>query len=120
MSFKRRIKHQYHSLCNFVRCISLPRWCSGVSMRIILVILFTAFGLSYIFETNNLSTSGYKIHELEKQVSSLSAEQEKLEIEKATYESMANIQKHLSDIKMVVASNIKYLKLENKTAVAKR
>ncbi len=119
MSLKRRLEYQCRLLRNFVGVWSLPEWATGKTVRVILVFLFLLASVAYVFKTSSLSTSGYKIQKLEREIASLGAEEQKLEIEKARLQSITNIQKRLTEIKMVAAPGIKYLNLQA-PAVAKR
>ena len=77
-------------------------------------------GVAFVMQTSALGTSGYQVHALEKQVTELSGDIQKLNSSVADAQSMVSIQKRLKDFDMVAASDVKYLNIAPETAVTKR
>lgn len=105
---------------SFFNSFSLPSWCCTVRAKASVLGLVVLTGTGYIFETNALTTSGYVIHKLEKQVATEEAEIDRLKTEVASYQSMASIQARLSEVALVPANRVAFKHLPADTAVAKR
>jgi cell division protein YceG involved in septum cleavage len=119
MSIKRQIQSKYRNMVHALQTISVPHWLTSTTTRLGLLSVIFLFGIAYIINTAASATSGYQMHELEKQTLSLETEVRKLEVEIADNSSMSSISSRLVKLNMVEASNIKYLAVKN-TAVAKK
>ncbi len=118
MSLKRQIQFKYKNFITSLRAISLPKWVTSKSTRVILSLTIISFGIAYVLNTTSSATSGYEMNKLEKQVEALEIEVQKLQVEVASNSSIGNIQTRLTKLNMVEATGIKYFTLKN-TAVAK-
>ena len=98
--------------------ISLPKWLTCRMARLTLFFIIFLFSAAYIIKTTASATSGYQMHELEKQTQSLETEVQKLQVEIADNSSMNNIQSRLVKLNMTEVAGIKYFTIKN-TAVAK-
>jgi len=92
------------------RSWQLPRWLVSTRTRMVLVVLITGVGVGFLFQTNNVSTSGYVVHNLENKIADIQSQNEKLATQVASYQSMASIQQRLTDENMTPAAKISYLK----------
>ena len=72
------------------------------------IVLIFAFGV-YLFEINNMSTQGYQIRELEKQISELSAENKKMELDLVEYRSMSYLSNKMAELDLVEGAEITYI-----------
>ena len=118
MSIKRQIQSKYRNLAHSLQTISIPRWITSKTTRLGLLSIIFLFGLAYIINTTSSATSGYQMHELEKQKLSLETEVQKLQVEIADNSSMSSISSRLVKLNMTEVSNVKYLTIKN-TPVAK-
>ena len=118
MSIKRQIQFKYKNLLRSLQTIRAPRWLTSRATRLVLVSIIFLFGIGYIANMTSSATSGYQMHELEKQTQSLQTEVQKLQVEIADNSSMSSISARLARLNMVEAKGIKYLTTKN-TAVAK-
>jgi cell division protein YceG involved in septum cleavage len=118
MSIKRQIQHKYRNFVHAIETIAVPAWVTSRTTRVSLLAVILFFGIAYIVNTTSSATSGYQMHELEKQKLSLETEVQKLQVEIADRSSMSSISSRLAKLNMVEASNIKYLIVKN-TPVAK-
>lgn len=84
----------------------------------VLVALLVLVGGAYIVKTNELSTTGYQIHDLENKVAVLKDDTSKLEVQIASLQSMPAINRRLGELKMVAPVSVSYLKTE--AVVARR
>ncbi len=96
-----------------------PLHSGGKTTRLALFSIIFLFSFAYIIKTTASATSGYQMHELEKQTSALETEVQKLQVEIADNSSMNNIQSRLAKLNMIEASGIKYFTVKN-TEVAKK
>lgn len=119
MSLKRRIEFKYNHFVNAIRCFKLPVWLDTKAVRIVLVGIIVFVGSAYIIKTTTSATSGYEMHELEKQAASLDSDIQKTQIEIADYSSINSIQSRLAKMNMVAVGNIEYFNNKD-MAVAKK
>ena len=91
----------------------------STSFRSILCVLTVVFGFMYVWQTNTVSTKGYQISDLERQIQELGYETRKLEVDIAQYKSMQNLQERLSQTSLVLVTDVDYMTVVG-TAVAKR
>ena len=119
MSLKRKINYQLNHLRNSLYSWALPSWMTGSSAKLLVSLVFIACTTGYVFQISSTSTSGYKIHELEGQVTELQREIQKLELEKADFGTMSSIQERIDKTEMVAVGKIQYHTAVN-IAVAKK
>lgn len=81
-----------------------------------LIVIFAILGS---LNMSVMSTKGYDIAELEKQITSLERENQRIDLKIAQYRSMQSIQNRLNGTGLVVADHIKYSTLVGST-VARR
>lgn len=91
----------------------------STSFRLSLFTFILVFGVLYILKTTSVSTKGYVISDLEKQVATLEYENRKMDVQVAKYKSMQNLQARISDTDLVIVSNVEYLDIFE-SSVAKR
>lgn len=89
------------------------------AFRICLCVFILVFGVLHVINLSTMSTKGYDMTELQKKITMLERENQKLEFKIAKHSSMQSIQERLGDMKMVSADNIEYATLIG-TAVARR
>lgn len=98
---------------------TLPAWVWNGLTKGIVASLIVVVGLGYLFQINNLSTSGYIVNTLEKEVAAVNDETEKLASQVAEEQSLTSVQKRLQGIAMVKATDIRYIESTEKTAFAR-
>lgn len=118
MSLKRQIQFKYQNLMHSLQTISVPAWLISRAARLGLFSIIFIFSIAYIINTAASATTGYQVHELEKQTATLETEVQKLQVEIADNSSISSISSRLVKLNMVEGSNVKYLITKN-TAVAK-
>lgn len=91
----------------------------STTFRAVLSLCVVLFGFMYVWQTNTVSTKGYMISDLERQIQDLEHETRRLEVDIAKHTSMRSIQERLSEVDLVVASEIEYVSVIG-NAVAKR
>lgn len=106
MSLKRRFTAQYTNVTHFFQALELPGWMTGARMRVALLVVLVASSGAYVLRTGSSVALGYQIKGLETQIADLTAEQQKVEVEVATYRSMNSVQARLGDLKMVPVARI--------------
>lgn len=114
-----RFRYQYSQLLQFADTLALPNWIFDVKTRLFVIASIVALTVGYLFQVNNLSTSGYMINTLEHTLSDAAEQTDKLSTEVATYQSMASIQRRLSSLSMTTAANVKFVKATHDTAMAR-
>ena len=109
MSLKRRLESQIYNFRYALTTIHVPEWVTGMRTRVILTAAFVFFTGAYIIQTSAGAVSGYDVHTLESQVSSLQSDIQKLQTEVVTYDSIGSIQKRAQETNMVAVGEIKHL-----------
>lgn len=118
MSIKRQIQSKYRNLVHALETISVPQWLTSRTTRVSLLAVIFLFSIAYIVNTTSSATSGYQMHELEKKMSLLEVEVQKLQVEIADNSSMSSISSRLVKLNMAEVGSVKYLTIKN-TPVAK-
>lgn len=119
MSIELRIRYQVRSFTQFLRSLQIPDFFTGTVAKTVVSALVLSLLIGYVLQISHLTTSGYEIAVLEKKVSALNDDAEKLNAEVASYQSIASIQKRLQGAAMVPVKNISYIKASAMT-VAER
>jgi hypothetical protein len=119
MSFTRRTGGQVRAVATTISTFELPAWATGNGMRIVLLVLLIVCSVLYIIKTSSAAVSGYQIHQLEKQVSALTAEEQQLSSEVAEYSSLTSIEKRLAEVEMTQGTKAKHLIAPQGSVVAK-
>lgn len=113
MSLRRRIKYQlgyyYRFLASVGSCLTPPAWLTGRGMRIMCLCLLAAASILYIGEISRAAGSGYEMKSLQKQVSTLQEEIQKIDVDIASQNSMSSLEKRLQETDMVSVTNIKHI-----------
>jgi cell division protein FtsL len=89
------------------------------TFRVALAVFVLTFGVLYVVCTSSISTKGYDITDMEKQITNLKRENQKLEFKIAQHRSMQSIQERLEGMDLVSADNIQYKTIID-TTVARR
>lgn len=119
MPLKRQLENQYRNLMYSLRTMEMPIWLDAVWVKVGLMSVVVLFGFMYLVQTSNTATSGYEIHNLEKQLTILNTDVQKLEIAMTSESSMPNIQKRLQGVNMIGVEKIYHLSVVG-AAVAMR
>ena len=99
---------------------AVRQWLLGTTFRAVLLTVVLMFGFMYVVKTSSLSTKGYEISDLERQIQILEQSNQRLELEIASHRSMNSIQRRLASLNMVEAGgNVEYITLSG-SAVAMR
>lgn len=88
----------------FLKSCSRPLVAAPVLLSIVFI-----FGFLYLIQTNINATKGYKIKELEKQLTMLEKENKKLRLDYIELQSMANIIDKSAKLNLVPAGNIEVI-----------
>ena len=89
--------------------IAMKRMVLSSSFRAGLIVFIAIFGTLYVWQTTSVSTNGYVIADLERQVVNLKHETKKLDVDVATNSSMQNIQARLEGRDLVSVANVEYI-----------
>lgn len=88
--------------------IAMKRIVLSNSFRIALLFVVAIFGVLYVVNTSAVSTKGYDISDLEKQLVNLERENQRLEFDIAKNRSMQSIQTRLENMDLILAENVEY------------
>ena len=99
--------------------LAVKRLLLSVTFRAVLSSLTIICGVLYVVETSSVSTRGYDINALQKQIIELKQENQRVEFEVAKYRSMDSIQARLKNFNLVAADKPEYVTLPG-SAVARR
>lgn len=78
-------------------------------LRILVLAILVTVGIVYVWQISQVSTQGYYLKDLERQVSILEKQNEKLSFEMAELNSMARIESTAKTLGMVKSDSIVYL-----------
>lgn len=78
-------------------------------LRILVLAALVTVGIAYVWQISQVSTQGYYLKDLERQVSILEKQNEKLSFEMAELNSMARIESAAKTLGMVKSDSIMYL-----------
>lgn len=98
---------------------AVRQWLVSTTFRAVLMTAVAVFGILYVVQTSSLSTKGYEISDIEKQIQVLEQDNQRLEFEIATNRSMQSIQDRLKDMNLIAMGDAKYV-MPVGTAVALR
>ncbi len=101
------------------RRLALKRMFLSTTFRFTALLFMLVFGVLYVMQTSSVSTKGYDINELQRQITKLEQDNQRLEFEIATNRSMQSIQQRLSGMDLVAVDTMEYGTLVG-TAVARR
>lgn len=99
--------------------MAVKQWLLSSSFRVLFMVFVIFLGLLFVWQTSSASTKGYTINDLEKRVTSLEQENQKLEFAIAQHRSLQSIIERLPQTGLVAVDNISYATLVG-TAVALR
>jgi|GEM_PF-2532572 hypothetical protein len=120
MSQAMQLRQNHRMFTQFLQNWELPAFLTGVGVRLVIASLMVVLGVGYIVQIGTLTTSGYQIAALEKQVNSLDDDTQKLKSELATFQSISNVEKRIVPGSMIPASNIRHIKVTSETVIAQR
>jgi cell division protein FtsL len=78
-------------------------------LRILVLAALVTVGIAYVWQISQVSTQGYYLKDLERQVSILEKQNERLSFEMAELNSMARIETAAKTLGMVKSDSIVYL-----------
>ena len=87
--------------------------------RVFLLVSVGLFGLLYVVETSTVSTKGYDISDLQKQLVAMRQEEQALDLQIAEFRSMASIQERLAGMDLVAVTDAEFVS-ETGVVVARR
>lgn len=81
----------------------------GTTSRVILLLLFVGLAITYVVQTSVISTKGYDIDSLRREVASLEKEDRQRQIQIAEYQSLQRVAAKVQELGMVPAGDVEYL-----------
>lgn len=99
--------------------LAMKRLFLSTSFRLAVAISLLFFGILYVINISSMSTKGYDMTDLKKQITALERDNQKLEFNIAKNRSMQSIQDRLVGTDLVTAENIEYATVAGHT-VARR
>lgn len=87
--------------------------------RVVLSAAMAVLAVLYVAQTSSVSTRGYDINVLQKKMTVLKQDNQRLDFEIARHRSMESIQARLKNFNLVAADQVEYVTLPG-TAVARR
>lgn len=112
---KRRLEKKNYSSTYTKRGIRF----GPVSLGFITVILFSLISLFYLAQSNQITTKGYVLRELEVEKSKILSENERLQVEAARLESLNKISSKAEELSMVPVNDLRYFTATGGTFVKK-
>ena len=91
------------------RRLAVKRWLVSTTFRVGLLAVMGVFGVLYVIQMSSVSTKGFIISDLQKEMQTLENETRALDVEIAKHRSMASIQARLKDMDLVAANYVEYI-----------
>jgi len=91
----------------------------SATFRVALMGCLLLFGVLYVIQMNEVSTKGFDMSDLQRNITQLGYENERLEFEIAQHRSLGSIQKRLEDMDFVRVTDARYVSAVG-SAVARR
>lgn len=88
---------------------ALRAWMFSTSFKATLIIGIITLGILYVLQMTALSTKGFAITDLQKQLTSLKHEDRNLTVQIAEYRSMTSLQERLARLDLVPVDNVTYI-----------
>lgn len=88
--------------------IAIKKLIFSTAFRGLISVFVFIFGILYVVQISSVSTTGYDMSSLQKEILSLERENEGLEFKIAQYRSMNSVQERLQEMNLVVADNVEY------------
>ncbi len=92
---------------------SRQRW-----LNLAMLVVLMACGVVYLFQINSLSTKGYQMHLLEKEIATLQTSNDKLEMQTIEARSLRTLQGKINTLGLVSANDPVYLAKASMVATA--
>jgi len=89
--------------------LAKKRWRFSSSTRTAMLVGVIVLSFFYLFQINTVSSKGYEVSELERQITDLERETKQLEVDIATHSSMQSIQERLGTLDMVAVDSVEYV-----------
>lgn len=85
-------------------------------LNVILLLTIITFGVVYLVQVNGLSTKGYRIKELQRDVETLQSENEKLQLHAIEKQSMATLHKRMEGMNLVATDTLDFISTDHPVA----
>lgn len=89
--------------------IAIKKWMVSTWFRAGLIVAIIVFGVLYIIEMSSVSTKGFVISDLQKQLQTLEHETRALDVEISKYRSIKSIEERLQGMDLVYATQVDYV-----------
>ena len=88
---------------------AVQTWLVSTTFRSMLLVAIMVFGVLYLFKVNTVSSQGFVITDLQDQIVELERENQRLDVQIASYRSMNSLEARPEGTDLVVASDIVYV-----------
>ncbi len=93
---------------------ALQQMLFSASFRVTILLGIIVLGILYVLQMTALSSKGFVITDLQKNLTVLKHESRNLDVQIAEYRSMASVQERLSPLELVEVDNIMYVDMSSK------
>ncbi|MFA7309153.1 MAG: hypothetical protein WC045_03795 [Patescibacteria group bacterium] len=90
-----------------------------VSLGFITVFLFSLVSLFYLAQSNQITTKGYVLQDLDREKSKVVSENERLQVEAARLESLTKVSEKAGELSMTPTKTLQYFEDHNSALVKK-
>ena len=95
--------------------LAIKKLFMNTTFRVGLSVLIGVFGIMYVAQTSSVSTKGYDINDLQRKITNLERENDRLGYQIAQNRSMQSIQARLAGMDLVAADDVEYTTLVGST-----
>ena len=105
----RHLALHYRYFSTAVSSLAMPNWFNVLPIRLVIGLLLASLAFAYVVKTSSMAESGYELHKLENQLTTLQTDIEKTSIKIAEVSAITKVEERLKEVKMVSAPKPKYL-----------
>ena len=110
---KEKCNHHFPELTNKIRSSGMLRKINRKTSAILTAFAVFVLGFLYLTQTNLTATKGYQIKILEKQLAALTEENQKLNLDYVSLQSMDNVKREAENLKLVPTIDSESLSLKD-------
>jgi len=88
---------------------AVQKWLVSTTFRSMLLVAIMVFGVLYLFKVNTVSSQGFVISDLQDTIVELERDNQRLDVQIASYRSMHSLETRLEGTDLVVATDLRYV-----------
>lgn len=91
----------------------------STNLRVGVSLVAVLFGALYVFQANAFAGRGYEMSNLQRKIADLQSEDQRIQVQIATYRSMKSIEERMQGMSFEPAGTVSYVHLEGGTVASR-